>query len=236
VSFTPPAINRPLPFDPPEKVQSSNLTSVSSNAILNCGFDYNVGKLMNNRYNSMVSYTTSEIPIFSMDAVSNAAKLNTYDSLDADVLQSSATATTNDDVNPDQNVMDIEDLDNSVQSKQLEIDVLEEHLDISTGMEIPLDTLLIPDDTVQKDMDDSDVLEDYDVIDNMTPIISTPKDAILTQGISLPAKDAIRNLDFRSGIISKGRPKKKSFGGTPTFKSSKPRPKLRKRASWERRV
>jgi len=69
---------------PPQFLDASKV----ANAILNCGFDYDVGKLMYNRYNSVVSYTTSEIPIFSVDAVSNAAKLNTYDSLDADVLQS----------------------------------------------------------------------------------------------------------------------------------------------------
>ena len=44
--------------------------------------------LHNFRYNSVVSYTTTEIPIFSQDTISNAAKINVYDSLDADVVQS----------------------------------------------------------------------------------------------------------------------------------------------------
>merc|ERR1712198_797234 len=35
-----------------------------ANAILNCGFEFDKGKMLFNRYNSVVSYTTTEIPIF----------------------------------------------------------------------------------------------------------------------------------------------------------------------------
>jgi F0F1-type ATP synthase gamma subunit len=35
-----------------------------------------------------VSYTTTELPLFSLSAVSNAPKLSVYDSLDAEVIQS----------------------------------------------------------------------------------------------------------------------------------------------------
>jgi len=59
-----------------------------ANAILNCGFEFDSGKLLFNRYNSVVSYTTTEIPIFSMDTVAGADKITVYDSLDSDVLQS----------------------------------------------------------------------------------------------------------------------------------------------------
>jgi len=59
-----------------------------ANAVLNCGFEFDSGKMLYNKYNSVVSYTTTAIPIFSMDAVANANKITLYDSLDADVLQS----------------------------------------------------------------------------------------------------------------------------------------------------
>lgn len=36
---------------------------------------------------SVVSYNTSEIPVFSAEAIANAEKISTYDSLDADVIQ-----------------------------------------------------------------------------------------------------------------------------------------------------
>jgi len=59
-----------------------------ANAILNSGFEFDSGKMFYNKYNSVVSYTTTIIPLFSQDTVSNAAKINVYDSLDADVTQS----------------------------------------------------------------------------------------------------------------------------------------------------
>merc|ERR1712241_59353 len=62
--------------------------SKDANAILTSGFEFDSGKMLYNKYNSVVSYTTTEIPIFSQDTISNAAKINVYDSLDADVVQS----------------------------------------------------------------------------------------------------------------------------------------------------
>merc|ERR1712038_756685 len=59
-----------------------------ANAILNCGFDFDGGKMYYNKFRSVVSYKTSEMPIYSLNAVNNADKLSVYDSLDADVLQS----------------------------------------------------------------------------------------------------------------------------------------------------
>merc|ERR1711962_1860844 len=52
-----------------------------ANAILNCGFEFDSGKMLYNRYNSVVSYTTSEIPIFSLDTIAGAEKLTVYDSI-----------------------------------------------------------------------------------------------------------------------------------------------------------
>jgi len=59
-----------------------------ANAILTCGFEFDSGKMLYNKYNSVVSYTTTTIPIFSLDSVANANKITVYDSLDSDVLQS----------------------------------------------------------------------------------------------------------------------------------------------------
>merc|ERR1712013_308804 len=59
-----------------------------ANAILTCGHDFDSGKLVYNYYKSVVSYDTSEIPIFSTDTVANSDKVPVYDSLDADVVQS----------------------------------------------------------------------------------------------------------------------------------------------------
>ena len=59
-----------------------------ANAILNCGFEFDAGKMVFNEFKSVVSYKTREIPIFSLATINNADKLTVYDSLDADVLQS----------------------------------------------------------------------------------------------------------------------------------------------------
>merc|ERR1711887_234585 len=59
-----------------------------ANAILNCGFEFDSGKLLYNKYNSVVSYTTTTIPIFTADVVSNAGNITVYDSLDSNVVQS----------------------------------------------------------------------------------------------------------------------------------------------------
>merc|ERR1711936_564769 len=67
--------------------QFGDAAKVATN-ILNSGFEYDSGKMLFNRFKSVVSYDTTEMPIYSMPAVSNADKLALYDSLDADVLQS----------------------------------------------------------------------------------------------------------------------------------------------------
>lgn len=59
-----------------------------ANAILSSGYEFDTGKILYNKYNSVVSYTTSTIPIFSNSAVTNAKNISVYDSLDADVVQS----------------------------------------------------------------------------------------------------------------------------------------------------
>jgi len=58
-----------------------------ANTILTCGYEFDVGKLVYNRFGSVVSYKTQELPIFSAATVEGAEKLTVYDSLDSDVLQ-----------------------------------------------------------------------------------------------------------------------------------------------------
>lgn len=50
-------------------------------------FDFTFGKIIYNRFKSVVSYTTTELPLFSQSAVAAAPKLTVYDSLDNDVIQ-----------------------------------------------------------------------------------------------------------------------------------------------------
>lgn len=50
--------------------------------------NFTSGKIVYNRFKSVVSYATSEIPLFSKAAVEAAPKLGVYDSLDSEVIQS----------------------------------------------------------------------------------------------------------------------------------------------------
>merc|ERR1712076_197567 len=59
-----------------------------ANAILNSGFEFDSGNLYYNKFRSVVSYKTSEIPVFPVSTIEKAANLPVYDSIDADVLQS----------------------------------------------------------------------------------------------------------------------------------------------------
>jgi len=69
---------------PPSFIDASKIT----NAILSSGYEFDVGRMIYNRYKSVVSYNVSEIPLFLADAVNGAEKISVYDSLDADVMQS----------------------------------------------------------------------------------------------------------------------------------------------------
>lgn len=59
-----------------------------ANSILNSDYEFDKGILLYNRFKSVVSYATSEQPVFSLETVSNSEKITLYDSLDADVLRS----------------------------------------------------------------------------------------------------------------------------------------------------
>ncbi|KAK6633302.1 hypothetical protein RUM43_000866 [Polyplax serrata] len=59
-----------------------------ANQILSSDYAFDTGKIIYNRFKSVVSYTTSEMPLFKLDTVSNAPKLSLYDSVDDDTLKS----------------------------------------------------------------------------------------------------------------------------------------------------
>lgn len=62
-------------------------TTVAS-AILNSGYEFDQGVILYNRFKTVVSYETTEVPIFSMDAISKSPKIELFDSVDADVIKS----------------------------------------------------------------------------------------------------------------------------------------------------
>lgn len=59
-----------------------------ANEILQSDYSFDVGKIIYNRFKSVVSYATSEMPLFKLESVASAPKLAVYDSLDEDVLKS----------------------------------------------------------------------------------------------------------------------------------------------------
>jgi len=64
--------------------------SAVANMVLECGFEFDKGILLYNKFKSVVSYSLSEQPLF-RDAHFAASKgIDVYDSIDADVLQSCA--------------------------------------------------------------------------------------------------------------------------------------------------
>merc|ERR1712241_498425 len=67
--------------------QFGDASKIASN-IMNSGFEFDSGKMLYNQFKSVVSYKTSELPIYSNATIKNAGKLNLYDSIDESVLQS----------------------------------------------------------------------------------------------------------------------------------------------------
>merc|ERR1712001_146165 len=69
---------------PPQFGDASKIAS----AILNSGFEFDKGHLLYNEFKTVVSYSTKELPLHSMVAIKGAPKIDLYDSIDDDVLQS----------------------------------------------------------------------------------------------------------------------------------------------------
>lgn len=59
-----------------------------ANEVMNSGYEFSDGKIIYNKFKSVVSYSVSDLPLFSLKAVESAAKLPVYDSLDSEVIQS----------------------------------------------------------------------------------------------------------------------------------------------------
>jgi len=57
-------------------------------AVLNSGYDFDQAHIVYNRFKTVVSYTTSKMPIMTAASVAKKDKLTVYDSIDDDVLQS----------------------------------------------------------------------------------------------------------------------------------------------------
>lgn len=62
--------------------------SIVAREIITSDLPYEVGKIIYNRFRTVVSYTTSEMPVFNLATVAAAPKLALYDSIDDDVLKS----------------------------------------------------------------------------------------------------------------------------------------------------
>nr|SVE69997.1 EOG090X0BEK [Eubosmina coregoni] len=62
--------------------------AIVAQSIINSGIEYSKGKILFNAFRTVVSFRTTEMPLFSQSAVANAPKLTVYDSLDSDVIQS----------------------------------------------------------------------------------------------------------------------------------------------------
>jgi len=64
--------------------------SAVANAILECGYEFDKGVLLFNRFRTVVSYSLSEQPLFRDAHIAAAKGIDVYDSIDADVLQACA--------------------------------------------------------------------------------------------------------------------------------------------------
>ncbi|KAJ8983102.1 hypothetical protein NQ317_001845 [Molorchus minor] len=69
---------------PPTFIDASKL----ADAILNTNYQFSSGEIVYNRFKSVVSYSTTTLPVFSLASVTAAPKLSIYDSLDDEVIQS----------------------------------------------------------------------------------------------------------------------------------------------------
>lgn len=59
-----------------------------ANEIMNSEYTFGSGRIVYNRFKSVVSYSVDQLPLFDKNAILKAPKLSLYDSLDEEVLQS----------------------------------------------------------------------------------------------------------------------------------------------------
>ncbi|CAJ0584845.1 unnamed protein product, partial [Mesorhabditis spiculigera] len=62
--------------------------AIAAQAILDSGIEFDEGTILFNKFKTVVSYQTSKLPILPLEAIKAKEALNTYDSVDDDVLQS----------------------------------------------------------------------------------------------------------------------------------------------------
>ena len=55
--------------------------------IIESGYNFDKGAVVYNKFKTVVSYLTSDEPVFSLDQMSNSPKIYDYDSVDSDVLR-----------------------------------------------------------------------------------------------------------------------------------------------------
>jgi F-type H+-transporting ATPase subunit gamma len=59
-----------------------------ANEIMNLSYEFTDGKIVYNKFRSVVSYAVNDLPLYSLKSVETAPKLAVYDSLDSEVVQS----------------------------------------------------------------------------------------------------------------------------------------------------
>lgn len=69
---------------PPSFLDAAKL----ANEVMNLKYEFTDGKIIYNKFRSVVSYAVTDLPLFSLKSVESAPKLAVYDSLDSDVIQS----------------------------------------------------------------------------------------------------------------------------------------------------
>jgi len=69
---------------PPTFLDASRI----AHEVMRTGYDFSEGKIVYNKFKSVVSYQVSTLPVYSADTVEKSDKLTVYDSLDSEVIQS----------------------------------------------------------------------------------------------------------------------------------------------------
>ncbi|XP_056604352.1 ATP synthase subunit gamma, mitochondrial isoform X2 [Triplophysa dalaica] len=61
--------------------------SIIATEVLDSGYEFDQGRIVFNRFRSVISYKTDEKPLFSVDSVASSESMGIYDDIDADVLR-----------------------------------------------------------------------------------------------------------------------------------------------------
>ncbi|XP_075967900.1 ATP synthase F(1) complex subunit gamma, mitochondrial isoform X2 [Anarhichas minor] len=61
--------------------------SIVASELLDCGYEFDQGTIIFNRFKSVISYKTEKKPVFSLETIANAESMGVYDDIDADVLR-----------------------------------------------------------------------------------------------------------------------------------------------------